>query len=88
MSLGGSARARQFKIFLKLDEGLARLRQVWRWYQTGGAVYMLEGTATLWRDLGRLEKWSTVSLEYSLSKHWEQIVYPTSGPNPSGLLCC
>lgn len=29
--------ARQFKIFPKLDEGMARPEQIWRWYQTGGS---------------------------------------------------
>ena len=79
MSLGGNAKARQFKIFLKLDEGMAEPGQVWRWYQIGEAVYMLEGRATLWRELGRLEKWAAGNLEYSLGK---RRVLPLAGRGP------
>jgi len=53
----------QCKIFLKLDEVTAKPGQIWRWYQTGRVLYMLEERAMLWRNLGRLEEWAAGNLE-------------------------
>lgn len=69
VSLGGDARARQFKVFLKLDEGMARPKKVWKWCQNWRALHILDGRVTLWRDLSRLEKWAAGNMEYNLGKH-------------------
>lgn len=69
VSLGGDARARQFKVFLKLDEGMARPKKVWKWCQNWRALHILDGRATLWRDFSRLEKWAAGNMEYNLGKH-------------------